>query len=476
MVSFQPLRVLTDEQVRDVHGAAERLLEKTGFSLQHDELLRRARMAGAHVEEAGGRVRIPAELLRDLLTQVPRKYCIRSVSGGSFEVGGGSAGVFAITNDPWIIDYESGVPRRPRLDDVWRNTMFAQCLDSVVCVSCMDYPVSECADGTSSWRALETHLLHHAKHNAVLAASPETLAQWLKIAAILNGGESPQDSRLLTCGVAVVSPLTLTKPNGDLLLTACTHGFPVLPTICPMAGTTSPYTLASTLLTAHAENVLMAAMTQIVRQGNPFQYAMGPSVSDMRSARDRYYTLDKVLWKVAGVQLAKAAGIPCSAECGGSMTPRYDIQTGAEGLLFMLAAYTSGADILAGLGSCYNANGLSVEMMAIQNAWLEEAKFLADGIKMDPVRLGFDNLATAGPGGHFLTDALTLEFCRGGEFFENSILDYEVDGKTEKPMLARAHEYVEKTIGEYVCPVPGEIREGLIRYFHDFYREAARAG
>lgn len=476
MVSFQPLRVLTDEQVREVHGAAEQLIEKTGFSVQHDELLRLARTAGARVDEAGGRVRIPVELLHDLLAEVPAKYSIKNVTGGCFEIGSGTSGIFAITNDPWIIDYDTGMPRHPRLDDVRRNTMFAQCLANVVCMSCMDYPVSECADATSSWRALETHLLHHAKHNAVLAASPETLAQWLTIAAILNGGESPEGSRLLTCGVAVVSPLTLTKPNGDLLLTACAHDFPVLPTICPMAGTTSPYTLASTLLTAHAENVFMAAMTQMVRRGNPFQYAMGPSVSDMRSARDRYYTVDKVLWKVAGVQLAKAMSVPCSAECGGSMTFRYDIQTGAEGLLFMLAAYTSGADILAGLGSCYNANGLSTEMMAVQSVWLDEAKFLAQGIQMDPARLALDSLATAGPGGHFLTDTLTLEFCRGGEFFENPVLDYAVDEERDKPMLVRAHEYVEETIGEYACPLPGKVREGLSRYFHDFYREAARGG
>ena len=477
MLSLNPLRALSDAQIEQYRDAGERLLEETGFCVRHEGLLQRARASGARVEETSGRVRLPAPFLRDLLAQAPRAYTIRKIAGaiapidlagGSYEVGAESPGFFAITNDPWIIDYDAHEPRRPCLDDVRRNTILAQELDSVVCVSCMDYPVTDCDDDTSSWRALEVHLHHHAKHNAVLPASREKFREWLDIAAILNRGEDLQGSRMLTCGVAVKSPLMLTEPNGDLLLEACAHGFPVVPTICPMAGATSPYTLASTLLVAHAETLFMAALTQLVRPGHPFQYGVGPSVCDMRSAEDRYYTLDKVLWKVACVQLAKAYGLPCGAECGGTMPPRFDLQSGAEGMLFMLAAYASGADLLCGLGSCYNANGLSAELMIVQQAWLDAARFLARGIETDAHHFGFENIAQAGPGADFLTDPLTLEFCRGGEFFENAMFDY--DGG--KSMLERAHERVEDLIGGYQCPVPHDIQEELNRYFHDFYKNA----
>ena len=464
MLSLNPMMALSEGQVEQFRDAVGQLLERTGFCVEHDDLLARAKAAGARVDEANGRVRLPVPLLEELLAQVPPTYTIRDVAGGAFEVGGGEPGVFAITNDPWIIDYETQQPRHPCLDDVKRHTILGQRIESVVCMSCMDYPVTDFADDTSSWRALEAHLSHHAKHNAVLPTSPGRLREWLKIAAILNRGEDLVGSRLLTCGVAVVSPLKLTEPNGDLLREACAHDLPVVPTICPMAGTTSPYTLASTLLLAHAENLFMAAMTQLVRPGSPFQYAIGPSVSDMRSAHDRYYTLDKVLWKVAGVQLAKAYNMPCGAECGGCMAERCDAQTGAEGMLFMLSAYASGADLLCGLGSCYNANGLSAEMMVIQQAWLEAARFLAKGINSDGRRLGLDNLEDAGPGANFLTDPLTLEFCRGGEFFENPIFDYA----GQKSMLERAHERVEDLVAGYECPVPGEVQEGLARYFRGF--------
>ena len=72
----------------------------------------------------------------------------------------------------------------------------------------------------------------------------------------------------------------------------------------------------------------------------------GLSVTDLRSGADLYYTLDKVLWKNAAVQLGLAENMPVGAECGGTLTHRYDPQAGAEGMLFMLAAHASG-----GIGS-----------------------------------------------------------------------------------------------------------------------------
>ena len=75
---------------------------------------------------------------------------------------------------------------------------------------------------------------------------------------------------------------------------------------------------------------------------------------------------------------------------------RPDLQTGAEGMLFMLGASASGADVLAGLGSCHNANGMSAEMMLVQKAWLDAARFLNRGMRLDAGRLGVENIAKAG--------------------------------------------------------------------------------
>ncbi|HOZ49590.1 MAG TPA: trimethylamine methyltransferase family protein [Candidatus Hydrogenedentes bacterium] len=464
--------VLSDADIERLEDAAETLLAEVGFRVMHRGLLTALAKAGANVDEPNGTVRLPSALLHELIRTVPASYTIRW-GGGEAVIGGDHQHCNAIVTDPWIIDYETRRPRRPCLEDVRRHSIIAQRLERVVSTGRMDFPVTDIADATSSLRALETHLLHYAKHYAVYVTSLESFDQWLDIAAIIRDGNGLDPGDFMSAAIAVLSPLTLTEMNGDLLERTCAHGMAVIPTICPMAGTTSPYTLAATLVQGHAENLFVAALTQIVRPGNPFLYAFGPSVTDLRSGRDRYYTLDKVLWKAASVQLARACAFPVAAECGGSMTYRYDQQSGAEGMLFMLAAQASNANLLCGIGSCHNAIGMSGEMMIVQTEWLAAAEFLGRGIPIHDSRLGLDSLRNAGPGGHFLTDDLTLDGMHEGEFFSSALLDL-VGGEDSPSLLDRAHDEVEALVADAESPLPGDVQENLRRYFHDEYDRLLR--
>lgn len=464
-----PIKELSEGQIETIKLATEDVLATTGFRVMHGGLRRLARAAGAVVDDASEIVRIPAPLLRELLAQVPPAYTVKGITGREYTIGGENRHCLAIVTDPWIVDYETQKPRRPCLDDVRKHTVMVEKLAQVSGVSRMDYPVTDCTDATSSLRALEAHLLNHTKHYHVMATSLESYQEWLEIGKILAQGDDLAGSKLISAAVAVVSPLTLADFNAEILLSACEHGFAVIPTVCPMAGTTSPYSTASTLLIGNAENVFLAALSQIVRPGQPFLYAFGPSITEMQSGYDMYYTLDKILWKVASVQLGRSYNMPVTAECGGTMTYRYDVQNGAEGMLFMLSAFASGANLLAGIGSCHNANGMSAEMMLVHVAWMEAARFLGRGIDTDSLRLGVDNIAAAGPGGNFLTDDLTLRFLREPEFFRNPLFDYSGGHIEGKSLLERAHEEVLEMVQYYESPVPGQVQEDLRRYFHDRY-------
>lgn len=455
---------LSSSQIEQLQQATEDLLATTGFRVQHPELLRLAAAAGAQVEETSSLVKLPAPLLRQLLAQAPAQYEIGGATGRRYLMGGGEQHCLAIVTDPWILDYHSRQPRHPVRSDIGRHTRIAQQLDPVAAISLMDYPVADFSGPASSLCALEEHLLHHDKHCCVLAASIESLERWLRLAPLLAGGLPVEESRLITVSVAMLSPLTLTHLNGDLLLQATRHHLPVVPTVCPMAGTTAPYSKAGALLLAHAEVVFLAALTQLVRPGHAFLYMMGPSRTDLRSGTDLYYTLDKVLWKLASVQLGKALGLPTGAECGGTMRCTYDLQSGAEGMLFMQATCQSGADMMSGIGSCGNAVAMSGEMMVVQTAWLEAARFLGADLDTE-THLGLASIEARGPGVHYLEDDLTLEVMRGEEFFTNELFGY---GEEESaPLLERAHERAEALAAERPCPLPGKTQEALRRFFAD---------
>ena len=462
--------VLSTQEIERIKAETEKLIENTGFKVLDERLRHMAAKAGAMVDDREMTVKIPAGLLRTLLSTVPASYTVCGIDGAKYVVGGGEQYITAIVTDPWIIDYETQAPRRPSLKDVRINTILTQLNPKVAQVSRMDFPVTEYDDASSSLRALETHLLNHTKHYSVYAGSLENYQQWMDIGNLIAPNGNLKGSGLMSVAVAIVSPLVLTEINAQLLMGATENGFAVLPTICPMAGATSPYNKAATLLQGNVENIFLAAMTQLLNPGNPFLYLFGPSVSDMRSAQSLYYTIDKALWKVAAVELAKSYSIPVGSECGGTLSHRYDMQSGAESMLFMMLAQNAGSDILSGLGSCYNANGLSSEMIVIQSAWLEASGYLRRGINFEFLEEGIESIKKQKHGGHFLMDDLTFNLLGSNEFFSSDLFDMSGGYESAPSMLENAHRKVEELTSDYVSPVAENVQEKLLRYFHDLYK------
>ena len=239
----------------------------------------------AAVDEAGGRVRFPRPLLRELLASVPVELRPSRSAGGDRNrwSAGSEQYAHAIVTDPWIVDYETQKPRRPRLDDLRRHTVIAQKLDPMVGISLMDFPVTDVPEPISSLRAFEEHVLGHDKHIYVYATEQERYEDWLNVLRILGGTDDLTQGRLASVAVGVLSPLAVSGLNVEFLLSACANNLPVIPTICPIAGMTSPYSMASTLLQSNVETIGLAALTQVVRRGHPYQYGMGPSIGHMRS-------------------------------------------------------------------------------------------------------------------------------------------------------------------------------------------------
>jgi len=264
------INVLDNSQIEKIRHYTEKIIAEVGVKTEHITLLKLAAKAGAVVDEAEQTIRIPAELLRELLSTVPDNYIIRGIDKKEFQIGGNEQYISAIVTDPWIIDYETREPRRPNLEDVRRNTILSQVNAQVAQISRMDFPVTDYPDPGSSLKALEIHLLNHSKHYSVYAASLESLNQWMEIANILSQGSDIRNSRLMTLAVAVISPLRLSGLNCSILMEATARNFTVIPTICPMAGTTSPFSKDTTLLQGNVENIFLAALSQMINPCNPY--------------------------------------------------------------------------------------------------------------------------------------------------------------------------------------------------------------
>jgi trimethylamine--corrinoid protein Co-methyltransferase len=455
---------LSAEQIEKIHDATLYVLEEKGIQVTHPNMQRIAKKHGAEIKD--DRIRIPRQLLDELLTAVPASFDIGDIAGRCSNVGNGSRHCHAIVTDPWIIDCPSGTPRRPVMDDLIRNTVLGQKLDKIVAMSCMDFPVADVSGEDSNLRALEQHLLHHNKHNFIFAAGEDGLSRWKKLIELYNSN-SNCGAPLFSMAAALISPLIISDFNIDIIFTACGYGFPIIPTICPMAGTTSPYSRYGTLLQGNIENIAMAALVQMIKPGQPIFYVQGPSVTDLSNGNSLYYTLDKVTWKSAAVELAKSYRIPVLSASGGTMTSHFDQQNGMEGILFMLASVISGADFLTGFGSCYNAVGMAPEMTVIHDAWFDAVQFLQQKIDSSQADMALDSIMRIGEEQHFLADDLTLENMHSREFFQNDLFDFSGSMKDSVPMLEKAHEKVMKLTAEKSIVLPGKLAEQIQRFFKD---------
>ncbi|MBT3318388.1 MAG: hypothetical protein HN948_01675 [Clostridia bacterium] len=462
------IQVLDEAKIERIKTLTEDIIENIGFTVDDEEIISAAAKAGAVIERDN--VRIPRALLAELLSTVPSSYTVKGMTGNEYTIGGGKQHIIGIVIDPFIIDYETQQPRMPGMEDVRVNTILNQLNDDVYGMSRMDFPVVEFADATSTWRSLETHLLHHTKHYAVYPTSDRDFFAWVDMAQMLGKQHGVAVGELISAAVPSLSPLALVDINCNILKECTKRNIAVIPTVCPMAGTTSPYSVEGSLLQSNAEIIFIGAMSQILNPGNKFLYAGGPSVSDMRTAHDMYYTVDKALWKTALVELADSYNMPCSAEMGGTLGHRYDMQSGAETMLFMLGAVTSGADILAGLGSCYNANGLSSEMMIIQQEWQRISEFLSKGVSMERIERGYQSIADTGAGGNYLMDDLTIEMLRSDGFYQSELMDVTGGYEVSQSILEKAHARVQALTSDFVSPVPGNTQESIKRYFADIYK------
>ena len=463
---MQIVKPLSDGEVEKIHEASLDVLASVGVRVEHEELLGILSAAGAKVNETNGTVRLPPSLVRELTAQLPASHTICHPDGTEEVVENGSKHLLSGTIFPRVIDPETQRPRRPTMADLRRNIAVVQTLPAVRGSSRMDEPTveegrsAECLDG------FEEYIVNNGKHVILMGESDAQLGRYLAIGQIISEAQDVPLSKLMTSSCPISTPLKMPQLYSEYLLQSCRAGFAIFGTISPTAGATGPYSLAGSLMLGNAENLFMAAASQIISPGIPFLYMYSPSVTDMRTGKGRFYSMDRSMARAALAQMGRFYNVPFLCDCAGSMPARLDVQTGAESMSAMLTACAADPAWLGAIGSQFNGLAFSAELLLIHAAWFEAAGFLSRGIRVDEQRLGADSIRRAGPGGDFLMDDLTLDLLHGDEFFDNDLFDMtgSEDGAS---ILERAREKVDQMTADFESPLPHGLQEDLRRYFHD---------
>lgn len=472
-MGLMQLNVLSEAEIATLHQKTLEVFEQVGIKIADDQILKKLAKAGAKIDQTSQIAKFPPQLVQELLAQAPSTLTAAGVKGQTWQIGGKHRFYTSIVTDPWINDYHDGI-RPPKLQDIRRHTIISDSLDRIGAAQRMQAPVSDVPAPDCYYKTMEVFLCNFSKHILALPASEENCHEWLDICEIMAdaAGLDKAGPPLLSIGMAVTSPLQIHPNNIQITRMGVERGCPITPIVCPMAGTTSPYSLAGTALQGSVESLSAALVVQLLKPGHPVYYSFAPSVTDMKSGHDLYYKAEKMIWKTICCQMGKFYNLPVSHESGGSLTHLPDMQNGAESMSYILTSMCGGQNKFGGLGSLGNANGMSAEQIIMQCGLVDMAEYLARGVDLSDHKLGFDSIMGAGPGGNYLTDQLTMDLLRSDEFFESPYFDLTGGYVQAAPgMYEIAHQKVEELVADYKPTVPEKVRTAIKEFFKDRYQD-----
>jgi trimethylamine--corrinoid protein Co-methyltransferase len=421
-------RPLSRNQVETIHEKALDILERTGVGFESglEEDLEPLEQAGADLDRASRRIRLPRKLVRQMSERAPEQVVLRSRDGqndldlGEHRVHIGTGGA-AIR----ILDLESEEARASTLEDLYWLGRLVDQLQNIhfflrPCIP-TDIPAS-----TYDLNVFHTCFRSTTKHVMAGVNTVEDLRDVLEMASLLAGDreELLKAPFLSIITSFMISPLKLSTQPTKIMLEAGRNRIPVALSGAPMAGSTAPLTMAGTLVQTHAEQLAGIALSQVNTPGAPVLYGGIPSRADLRTMNFCGGAVECGMMNGAIHQLAHHIQVPNYNSSGLTDSKIPDIQAGWEkGMTTLLGA-------LAGSNYMHHAAGMlesmitvAYEQYVLDDEVIGMTNRVLRGIEVDEDRLALDLIDSVGPGGEFITSEHTFEHMYSEYYPGNGITD-----------------------------------------------------
>jgi trimethylamine--corrinoid protein Co-methyltransferase len=255
------------------------------------------------------------------------------------------------------------------------------------------------------------------------------------------------------------------QKDGDLVnatLGLREYMVPITLYFMPMAGGTSPVTLAGTLLEMTASMLSSVVLYQLAQPGWPIIWGAGAGILDMRSGRFGSGP-EAALLSIAAVELAKFYGLPClSGGIGAGDSKHIGFQAGIDSVMGSLPAALAGADALWGPADLDLGTLVDLPWLLLASEVVRQIKRLIQGIALDEEHILFEVIAKMRFQGEYLGDPSTKKFFREehllpGLLPRESYENWLMRGQTEEEIaLARVNQLL-------ASHEPKPLEEGVMR-------------
>jgi len=305
------LRILSDDELHEIHLATLDVLEHTGVWVEDDEALRTFASGGADVDRERGVVRLPPYLVEEAVRAAPSRLVLGARDPANDVVlEPGRVGFTNFGEGIQVVDPYTGELREPLVADFVNAAKVADCLDSVdvfeKAISIHDVPQE-----TAVLYQAEAILRTSSKHAFMGSGNGYLTRRIVEMAGAVAGGADKLRARpLLTFITCPVSPLKLVRDCCEIIMESARAGAAVNILSMAMAGGSSPVTLAGTLVTHNAEVLAGLTLAQLTRKGAKVVFGSSTTAMDLRLAAASVGSPECALISGAVAQLARFYLLP----------------------------------------------------------------------------------------------------------------------------------------------------------------------
>ncbi len=450
---------------------------QTGIQVNDERALKAFHDAGAEVDFKRKIVRASESWIMSKIKTAPSAIILygredkHNLELDGFKVHIGTGGTA-----PNVLDIETGERRPSTLKDVQMAARLVDALDNI------HYFVISCFPNELQKKDIDVNRFYAAlrntsKHVMGGVYTNEGVKNVAKYAAMIAGSREALLKKpfvsFITC---IMSPLVMDKDYTELMLTAIETGLPMATPTAPMAGSTSPGTLAGTLVQMNAEALSGVLLTQIMDPGHPVLYSCVPTTTDLRTGAFCFGSIEMGMMNAACAQLSRFYNLPNYTTAGVNEAKIPDIQSGYESMASTLLCALAGSNYIHdAAGLIESGMAISYEQYVVDDDILGMCMRAVKGIEVNDETLAVETIREAGPAGNYLAIDHTLSHMKS-EFFYNKVSDrntrsrWDLDGQVDAREKARrmakevlsSHKplFIDKSVEkEILATIPGMVQE-----------------
>lgn len=464
------IKILTEEQVKNIHEEALRVLENMGIIFDNDEALDILEGAGCRVDRETKRVYFPPALVNKCIESAPQTFDLYDRNGDFYcTFGDGKTRFNPGSSSSNILESNGHTVRLSAVRDLKLLTKVAQSLPHIDFVS-SSIVCEEAPGELGSQYLYYTEMQHSIKPIIGGSTDIEGVPRTFKLLeAVLGSEEAVRTKPYTIFDICITSPFKWSAIGARNMVDCVKSDIPIEMISAQIAGATGPVTLAGALLEHTVEMLSGLVLIQVMKPGFPTVYGGAPCIFNMKTMYTPMEAMECSMITVGYAQMGKYYGLPIHTYAAMSDAKIVDYQAGSETARSGLMALESGFDNVSGAGGLNVIAEMSIEKLVIDNDFIGTLKFLEKGMRVDDDTLAGDLLIEVGPAGSFMGKKHTLKNYKKEQNYSNITFNYEERAIWEKEgspdIMDRARAYVESMRDKEICPLSPEQRDRLDKAF-----------